>query len=210
MTYTGADNYKNFKAKGINLLDKRAYFIPFSNRKSAEKADMLNAERASRRVISLNGKWDFIFFPKGHIPSRLNRIDFEKIDVPSCWQIKGYEAPYYLSDRYMFNCVPPAIPSKDSVGLYRDGKSKKLIKAFDIHNSAAVYRKTVELYDMTDKAFILSFLGVSSCFDLYVNGKFAGYAETPTQGRIRCYPVFGGGHERNYSHRKKMEQLILP
>ncbi|HHT83094.1 MAG: hypothetical protein GX353_10040 [Oligella ureolytica] len=177
MTYTGADNYKNFKAKGINLLDKRAYFIPFSNRKSAEKADMLNAERASRRVISLNGKWDFIFFPKGHIPSRLNRIDFEKIDVPSCWQIKGYEAPYYLSDRYMFNCVPPAIPSKDSVGLYRDGKSKKLIKAFDIHNSAAVYRKTVELYDMTDKAFILSFLGVSSCFDLYVNGKFAGYAE---------------------------------
>lgn len=177
--YLKNSNYKNFKVFEYNRLPARSFFVPFSNRKLTENVQTEEKIKKSSRVISLNGKWDFAFYNKSSlIPSKFDtqKISFDKLDVPCCWQLKGYETPYYLKERYVFNCKPPTIPTKHSVGLYSDGKTKKPIKAFDVYNTAGVYRKIIDITNI-DKTFILSFLGVSSCFDLYINGEMAGYSE---------------------------------
>lgn len=174
-----SSNYKNFKVIEQNRLPSRAFFVPFSNRKQMENIGIEEAIKASRRVISLNGKWDFAFYPQNaKLPTRIDteKIKFDKINAPSCWQLKDYETPFYLKERYIFNCSPPNIPTTKSVGIYYDGKSKKPLKAFDINNSVGVYRKYIDITNI-DKTFILSFFGVSACFDLYINGEQVGYSQ---------------------------------
>lgn len=171
-------NYNDFKVIEQNRLPSRAYFIPFPNRKLLENVNIEDYISKSTRVISLNGNWDFKFYEKPKLPNRIesSKINFTKISVPSCWQLHGYEKPFYLKERYQFNCKPPVVPEKNSVGIYSDGLSQKHIKAFDCYNTVGIYRKIVDI-KTEDKTFILSFLGVSSCFDLYVNGNHAGYSQ---------------------------------
>ncbi len=159
-------------------MPSRTFFIPFESRKQCDFAKVKDAIEKSGKVLSLNGLWDFAFYEKGNIPATLNtdKLKYEKIKVPSCWQLQGYGKPYYIKDRYPFNCKPPTVPTKKPVGLYYDGKTKKTVKAFNEYNYAGVYRKHLEIEDR-DKNFIISFLGVSSCFELYLNGEFIGYSE---------------------------------
>ncbi|HHU42988.1 MAG: glycoside hydrolase family 2 TIM barrel-domain containing protein [Bacillota bacterium] len=169
---------KNFKVYQKNRLSPRTFFIPFESREQCDRAGILDAIEKSGKVLSLNGLWDFAFYEKGKIPSKIytQKIKFIKINVPSCWQAEGYGKPLYLKEKYPFNCKPPAIPFKKPVGIYYDGKSRENIKVFDEYNHAAIYRKTFEIEDR-DKNFIISFLGVSSAFELYLNGEFVGYSE---------------------------------
>ncbi|MDD4315945.1 MAG: glycoside hydrolase family 2 TIM barrel-domain containing protein, partial [Clostridia bacterium] len=175
--YPKKSYYKKIKVLEQKRLPARSYFIPFSNRLKLENLSPIEMVQKSDRIISLNGKWDFAFFPKG-APHKIDtdRQKFTVIDVPSCWQLRGFEPPVYLKDRYEFNCKPPHVPARQPVGLYNDGASKRPLKAFNAYNSAAVYRKIIEIKDLS-KAYILSFFGVSACFDLYVNGNFAGYSQ---------------------------------
>ena len=46
----------------------------------------------------------------------------------------------------------------------------------DEYNFVGVYRKLVPVEDPS-REYIISFLGVASCMDLYVNGSFVGYSE---------------------------------
>ncbi|MDR2046700.1 MAG: DUF4981 domain-containing protein [Clostridiales bacterium] len=82
--------------------------------------------------------------------------DFDDIKVPSCWQRTGYEPPVYLNVRYPFDLNPPHFPEDCPVG---------------------VYFRTFGVSEKADKHYILTFLGVSSCVSVYVNGNFAGYSE---------------------------------
>ena len=78
--------------------------------------DALSNDRSrSSRVISLNGSWDFRFaskpadapvdFYKGKVSG------WDKIEVPSNWEMKGYDNPIYKSAVYPFRPVnPPFIP----------------------------------------------------------------------------------------------------
>lgn len=173
------NNYNDFRVIEKNRLSARAFFVPFSNQPECHNIEIDSVLKNSKRVINLNGKWEFKFFSHKKLPKKIDtqKIKFDSITVPSCWQLNGYEKPLYLKERYAFNCQPPHVPTQKSIGLYSDGKSKKLVTAFDEYNSTAVYRKNVEIKNLTDKTFILSFLGVSACFDLYVNGKFVGYSQ---------------------------------
>ena len=38
---------------------------------------------------SLNGNWNFKFFEDGDMAGEIT--EWESIEVPSCWQLKGYE-----------------------------------------------------------------------------------------------------------------------
>ena len=38
-------------------------------------------------------------------------VVFDKLDVPSCWQFRGYDRPFYVNIRYRFPCKPPVIPT---------------------------------------------------------------------------------------------------
>ncbi|MBQ9965217.1 MAG: glycoside hydrolase family 2 [Clostridia bacterium] len=105
------------------------------------------------KMTTLNGVWRFAFFPLGDIR---DDIAFEDtIDVPSCWQLKGYENPNYTNINYPFPCDPPFVPNINPVGVYE--------REFTINES--------------DKNTYIVFEGVSSCAELYINGKYVGFTQ---------------------------------
>lgn len=151
-------NYRNFRVFEKNKLPGRAYFIPCS-KKETLSATPFERERVSSDIVRvLSGEWDFKYYADiSDMPSTLNtdKTEFDKIAVPSTWQRTGYEPPVYLNCPYPFETPVPELPEKMSVAVYRT--------FFDIED--------------VDKEFIISFLGVIPCLDLYINGKFAGYSE---------------------------------
>lgn len=154
-------NYKDFSVVEIGKLPARAYFIPFKTKEKLLSTDFMTERYSSDAVTILNGEWDFRYYADCATLEEsfdTDALAFDKITVPSTWQRIGYEPPCYLNTRFPFNNVDksiyPSVPDA-SCGAYR--------KKFNIEN--------------TDKKYILTFLGVISSLDLYINGKYVGYSE---------------------------------
>ncbi len=151
-------NYNDFSVFKINKLEGRAYTIPYSSFERLQKTAFKKERTESDIVRVLSGEWDFKYYESHkNIPDVLDTeyVPFDKIKVPSTWQRTGYEAPAYINCPYPFDDKPPYVPEEHSAGIYR--------KTFEIEN--------------TDKTYIISFLGVIPCIDLYLNGSFVGYSE---------------------------------
>lgn len=99
----------------------------------------------------LNGEWNFNFYNREE-DADLCASYCNKITVPSCWQCEGYEKPNYINVSFPFAIDPPYVPDDNPCG---------------------VYMKEFEISDTTRKHYIV-FEGVSSYFDLYINGKYTG------------------------------------
>lgn len=101
----------------------------------------------------LNGIWDFKFFND----EKLEKLDdeWDNIPVPSCWQLHGYENPNYTNVAYPFSYDPPYVPNINPMG---------------------VYRRNFTIEDINRKIYIV-FEGVSSCLELYINGRYVGYSQ---------------------------------
>lgn len=163
------NNHHDFKTVEYCRLSPRAYGIPHSKKKSAEKADYKTERYNSDMVRILSGEWEFKYYKKkSKLPATLDtsRIKFDTVTIPSTWQRTGYEPPIYLNTPYGFDgrvfglewgkgVKPPVLPDDFSCGIYR---------------------KLVNIED-AKKRYILTFLGVSPCVDLYINGIFVGYGE---------------------------------
>ncbi len=152
------DNFKNFDVFKDNVLKPRAYFIPFNNVEELSKTTIRDERYSSSMVNVLSGEWDFKYYKSiKNMPDELDtsNYDFDVVEVPSVWQHTGYERPYYVNQRYQFKPNPPAVPDDCPV---------------------AIYRKKVALDDLSGN-YIITFLGVAGCFDLFVNGKYVGYSE---------------------------------
>lgn len=178
-------NYCTFEIFQDNRLKARSYFIPYPNRKEADLVSIKDKRYHSPKVACLNGIWDFKFYPRPkELPDILDtdKIVFDKLEVPSCWQFKGYSRPFYVNARYQFPFNPPHIPQEDNVDkcfswIGTDQKlSLRRIKPKDEYNFVGVYRHNFKTF-YNDKRYILSFLGVASCLDLYINGEYVGYSE---------------------------------
>ena len=129
-------HYENLQHLQENRLEQRAYYIPENE----------------GAMTSLNGIWDFAFYHR----------DFDEtcaasgpIDVPSCWQCRGYEKPYYTNVVYPYPVDPPYVPSENPMG---------------------VYTRTFSIADTTRRHYMV-FEGVASCLELYINGTYAGYSQ---------------------------------
>jgi beta-galactosidase len=143
----------------------------------ATVADALNGDRTkSGRYISLNGDWDFSFAlkpadaPKDFYKNKVN--GWKKIVVPSSWEMQGYDKPIYKSAVYPFRPVnPPHVPQD--------------------YNGVGCYQKTFTVpANWKNMNVTLHFGGVSSAYKLWINGKFAGYAEDsflPSEFNITPY-----------------------
>ena len=119
-----------------NRMPQRAYYIPASG------------------CTSLNGVWDFKYFDADFEEGYLDK-EWGKIDVPSCWQTRGYEQPNYTNVAYPFPYDPPFVPDKNPMG---------------------VYKRNFFVADPSQKTYII-FEGVSSCIELYINDKYAGFSQ---------------------------------
>ncbi len=152
-------NFRQFDISEIGKLSPRAYFIPYSSKEKLLEQDVLTERYNSSMVRVLNGEWDFKYYEKDMlIPNEFytDRVQFDKVQVPSTWQRTGYREPCYLNTRYEFNPkLYPEMPQDVPMG---------------------VYRKFINI-DSLNKVYIITFMGVISSLDLYVNGDFVGYSE---------------------------------
>ena len=179
------ENYHRFDIMELGKLAPRSYFIPFSTREKADAAGILQKRYTSDKVRCLNGRWDFRFYPR---PDRLPQVleteleGFDTVSVPGCWQFQGYDRPFYVNSRYQFPFDPPNIPMEEPVGktFCIAGSDLGIYPRWQTpvneFNFVGIYRKKLEI-PRDDKRRIISFLGVASCLDLYVNGAFVGYSE---------------------------------
>ena len=107
-------NYHDFATFAVNKLPARSYFIPYPGRAAADAVAPKQKRYASPKVQCLNGEWDFKFYPRpAELPVELDTdaVHFDKLDVPSCWQFRGYDKPFYVNIRYQFPYKPPVIPT---------------------------------------------------------------------------------------------------
>lgn len=178
------DNYHRFDVLSLNKLPARSYLIPFATRDQADSVSAKEKRYCSTKVRCLSGEWDFKFYPQpAQLPQVLDTdtVAFGSIDVPSCWQFRGYDKPFYVNIRYQFPYNPPEIPREEPVGKVFSwigtdtGLKPRWITPENQFNFVGVYRKKFEA--TPEKKHILSFLGVASCLDLYVNGRHIGYSE---------------------------------
>ena len=142
-----------------NKLKAHATFYSFDN-----VEDALNGDRNKSAYIQmLDGNWKFHFaenvekVPCEFYKKQYNATEWDDIDVPSCWEMRGYGTPIYTNVIYPFPVNPPHIERENPVGSY--------IKEFTIPEG------------WTKRDVILHFGGVSSAFYLWVNGEYVGYSQ---------------------------------
>lgn len=145
--------FENPNILHIGCEDPRAYYIPYSELDSVLSGD----RKKSDRYTDLNGKWNFKYCKSIYEMPELSDIEYEdKIDVPSCWQCKGFDTHNYVNTRYPFPYDPPYVPHE---------------------NPCAMYEKKINLKPESGKRYYINFEGVDSCFYLWVNGTFVGYSQ---------------------------------
>ena len=159
MQYTlNKENYRRFDVLEAGKRPARAYFIPYRDRAALCRETCLTERYHSDMVRVLSGEWDFKYYDKTALVPKdfdTDRVQFDRVQVPSTWQRTGYREPVYLNSRYEFHLMPPELPEEMAVG---------------------VYRTTFSVEDLS-KTYILSFLGVAPCLDVYLNGQTVGYTE---------------------------------
>ncbi|MBD1221216.1 glycoside hydrolase family 2 TIM barrel-domain containing protein [Virgibacillus halodenitrificans] len=138
-------------------------------------------QKQSEFYKTLNGEWKFNWAenpdkrPEDFYQEGYDVSEWDSIQVPSSWQLKGYGHPIYTNVTYPWtgveNPAPPKAPTKfNPVGSY-----KKEFTVPENWNGDPVY---------------VSFQGVESAFYLWVNGKKVGYSEdsfTPSEFDISEY-----------------------
>lgn len=128
--------YENLNCISENREPQRAYYIPQSG------------------CTMLNGIWDFKFFDCDFEETYTEK-SWAKIDVPSCWQLRGYENPNYSNVAYPYPYEPPYIPNNNPLGIY--------MREFEMQD--------------TERDTYIVFEGVSSCLELFVNDRYVGYSQ---------------------------------
>lgn len=145
------------KSIHIDTMTPRAYYIPCES----EKISLLDKSRTkSHRIKMLNGTWNFKYFNSIYeLPENFpNGIAFcDTLNVPSVWQMNGYDVNNYTNILYPFPFDPPYVPHNNPCGCYQ--------RIFNISKS-----------ELSKKVYI-NFEGVDSCFYLYVNSEFVGYSQ---------------------------------
>ncbi len=155
-----------------NKMEPHSTFYPYS---TVQEALQGNREQ-SQWFRSLNGEWKFSFskndqqVPEGFQRDGYDASAWDNIDVPSCWEMRGYGTPIYTNVVYPFPVDPPWIKRENPVGVY--------IKEFQVPENWSNHK------------VILHFGGVSSAFYLWVNGQEAGFSEgsrLPAEFDITAY-----------------------
>ncbi|RHN89076.1 DUF4981 domain-containing protein [Prevotella sp. AM23-5] len=125
-------------------------------------------KKKSMNYLSLEGTWKFHWVanaderPTDFYKTDLDDSKWNNIQMPGNWEMLGYGQPEYVNVGFAwrghFDQQPPAVPTKD--------------------NHVGSYRREINIPANWDgKRVIAHFGSVTSNIYLYVNGKFAGYAE---------------------------------
>ncbi len=141
----------------IGTLPVCSYFIPAQDEHTA----MLPRE-ASAFFQDLGGRWKFKYEPSIRLMDQEYWLSetvpegFDTVEVPSSWQMQGYDRHQYTNIRYPFPYDPPYVPYHDPCG---------------------VYMRSFQYSLRPKKRCHLCCEGIDSCFYVWINGCFAGYSQ---------------------------------
>lgn len=151
--------YENLSVLHENTMPARAYYIPASRRMD----NLVEHREESDRMQLLNGTWKFQYFNSiydiqdSFFEKNYDTVNFDEIQVPSVWQMAGYDTHQYTNIRYPFPFDPPYVPQDIPCGAY--------VHTFEYSRD-----------EKAPKSF-LNFEGVDSCFYVWINGSYIGYSQ---------------------------------
>ena len=135
--------YETYERKGVEK--PRCYYIPFGDNQEFSFLHGILDKTKSNMYTSLDGEWLF----KAHDDISDVQVDEElsdKIPVPGCVQMYGYDQIQYINTRYPVPVDPPYIRVK---------------------NPTFHYRRKFEITDLTQK-YYLNFEGVDRFFHVFI------------------------------------------
>ncbi len=151
--------YENLSILHENTMPARAYYIPASRRMD----NLVEHREESDRMQLLNETWKFQYFNSiydiqdSFFEKNYDTENFDEIQVPSVWQMAGYDTHQYTNIRYPFPFDPPYVPQDIPCGAY--------VHTFEYSRD-----------EKAPKSF-LNFEGVDSCFYVWINGSYIGYSQ---------------------------------
>ena len=158
----GIATYMPYRTEAEMLADKKFYDFPWENVRN-------------KACMSLNGKWKFKFVTNpSERPTTFMNMGFddqqwEDIDVPSNWEMQGYDRPIYANVEYPHGNTPPYIRARKG---FNDGGANYGI------NPVGSYARIIEIdHEWLKNRTILHFSGVYSCAMVWLNGEFVGYTQ---------------------------------
>ncbi|MDU1873408.1 beta-galactosidase [Citrobacter sp.] len=167
---------RDWENPGVTQLNRLEAHPPFCSWRSADDA---RANQRSTQLRSLNGRWQFAWFPapeavpESWLTSDLPQAD--TINVPSNWQMDGYDAPIYTNVTYPIPVNPPYVPAQNPTGCYS--------LTLNIEDTWLDEGQTRIIFD-----------GVNSAFHLWCNGRWVGYGQDsrlPSEFDLSDYLLHG-------------------
>jgi beta-galactosidase len=166
-------DWENPEMFNQNREDPHATLISFNDEASALAAD----KNLSANYLSLDGIWKFnlvkspdqrpFWFFKDDFDTR----NWDDIEVPSNWEMKGYDVPIYVNITYPHKKNPPYIAHE--------------------YNPVGSYKRTFTVpSEWKNKEVFLQFGAVASAFYVWVNEQLVGYSQdskTPAEFNITRY-----------------------
>ncbi len=152
--------YQSPECVGMNREPNRSPVFHFPAERDARRA----GKSRGPWYMSLNGKWKFSYFdkpqaaPENFMDPAADDSGWRTIDVPGCWDMRGYDRPHYTNIQMPWTELPPKVPSE--------------------RNPTGVYRRTFSIPEnWSRRRVVLHFDGVESCFAVHVNGTGAGMSK---------------------------------
>jgi beta-galactosidase len=166
-------DWENPEMFNQNREEPRATFISFPDAESA----LSLAKESSPNYISLDGTWKFHWVktpaerPYWFFKDDFDTRGWDDIEVPSNWEMKGYDIPLYVNAGYPFKKNPPLIHHEwNPVGSYK--------RTFKVPGS------------WSNREVFVTLGAVGSAFYLYINGELVGYnqdSKMPAEFNISEY-----------------------
>ncbi len=160
---------------GLHRLSPRATLYPFADSEAARRV----RRSESPYVLELNGEWAFQYrtdpenLTEAIAAESLDDAAWDRVEVPHCWVMHGFDRPHYTNIQMPFLELPPDIPQENPTGIYR--------RTFAVPPEWA------------ERRVVLHFDGADSCFFAFLNGELLGMSkdsrgatEFDMTGRVRC------------------------
>ena len=186
-SFSQLSHWNNPQSYAVNKLKPHSTFYSYDSKEAAKSVD----REQSKWYRSLNGEWNFKWYqnPGDVVMEDVNRSmddDFwSSITVPGNWEMQGFGDPIYTNWEFPFQpVVPPVI---------NDGGN-----TMHTSNPVGVYKRNFSIPDGWEgNRIIIHFGGVSSAFELRINGQSIGFSQDsklPAEFDITSY-VESGANE---------------
>jgi beta-galactosidase len=177
------NDWENEQVIGINKESPHSQYIPYTKINQAIADVPVN----SFLYLSLNGTWKFNWVkhpdlrPVDFYKNEFDLRSWDEIEVPSCWEMKGYGTPIYSNVTYPFEKNPPKIIGNPPANFTQNKEP----------DPVGSYRREFILpAEWAGNEVMIHFDGVMSAFYLWVNGQKVGYSQgsmTPAEFNITKY-----------------------